>query len=58
MKYIEKLLQGAEVEWRKLGEVCSIKTGKAVSKQAISENIGTQKMILLELQQEARGLAL
>ena len=45
MKYIEKLLQGAEVEWRKLGEVCSIKTGKAVSKQAISENIGKYPVI-------------
>ena len=45
MKYIEKLLQGAEVEWKKLGEVCSIKTGKAVSKQAISENIGKYPVI-------------
>lgn len=29
MKYIEKLLQGAEVEWKKLGEVCKIKNGKS-----------------------------
>ena len=45
MRYIEKLLQGVEVEWKKLGEVCSIKTGKAVSKQAISENIGKYPVI-------------
>ena len=45
MRYIDQLLQGAEVEWKKLGEVCSIKTGKAVSKQAISENIGKYPVI-------------
>ena len=45
MRYIEKLLQGVEVEWKKLGVVCSIKTGKAVSKQAISENIGKYPVI-------------
>ena len=33
MRYIEQLLQGAEVEWKKLGEVCSIKTGKGITKE-------------------------
>ena len=29
MKYIEKLLPAAGVEWKKLGEVCKIKNGKS-----------------------------
>ncbi|MDY4218562.1 MAG: restriction endonuclease subunit S [Prevotella sp.] len=33
MKYIDELLQGAEVEWKPLGEVCVIKTGKGVTKK-------------------------
>ena len=33
MKYIDELLQGHEVEWKKLGEVCEIKTGKGVTKK-------------------------
>lgn len=32
MKYIEKLLNGAEVQWMPLGEVAEIKTGQVVSK--------------------------
>ena len=33
MKYIDELLKGHEVEWKKLGEVCEIKTGKGVTKK-------------------------
>ena len=33
MKYIEKLLPVAGVEWKKLGEVCFIKTGKGITKK-------------------------
>ena len=38
MKYIEKLLNGAEVQWMTLGEVCAIKTGKGVTKNDANSN--------------------
>ena len=38
MRYIEKLLQGVEVEWKKLGEICSIKTGKGITKKDAATN--------------------
>lgn len=38
MKYIEKLLNGAEVQWMPLGEVCAIKTGKGVTKNDANSN--------------------
>ena len=38
--FIERLLDGAEVEWKKLGDVCEIKTGQTVSKNIIAENEG------------------
>ena len=38
MKYIEKLLQGTKVEWKKLGEICSIKTGKGITKKDAATN--------------------
>lgn len=38
MKYIEKLLKGAEVQWMPLGEVCAIKTGKGVTKNDANSN--------------------
>ena len=38
MKYIEKLLKGAEVKWMPLGEVCAIKTGKGVTKNDANSN--------------------
>lgn len=38
MKYIEKLLQGAEVEWRKLGEVADIYGGLTGKTKADFEN--------------------
>ncbi len=40
MKYIEKLLQGAEVEWKKLGEVAELKRGRVISKGYLNENAG------------------
>ena len=40
MTYIEQLLNGENVEWKKLGEVCEIKTGKGVTKKnAISNGV-------------------
>ena len=42
---IKKLLEGVEVEWKPLGEVALIKTGQAVSKQAISANLGQYPVI-------------
>ncbi len=38
MKYIDELLQGHEVEWKKLGEVAELKRGKRVTKDALSSN--------------------
>lgn len=40
MKYIEKLLQGTKVEWKKLGEVAEIKRGRVISKGYLNENAG------------------
>ena len=40
MKYIEKLLQGAEVEWKKLGEMAELKRGRVISKGYLNENAG------------------
>lgn len=40
MPFIEQLLNGENVEWKKLGEVCEIKTGKGVTKKnAISNGV-------------------
>ena len=36
--FIERLLDGAEVEWKKLGEVAELKRGKRVTKDALSSN--------------------
>lgn len=38
MKHIEKLLQGAEVEWKKLGEVCQFKNGFAFKSSLFKES--------------------
>ena len=45
MKYIDRLLQGAPVEWLPLGEVCEVKTGSAVSKKLIADNPGIYPVI-------------
>ena len=41
--YIERLLKGAEVVWKTLGEVAEIKTGQTVSKNIIAENTGNYR---------------
>lgn len=43
--YIARLLQGAEVVWKTLGEVAEIKTGQSVSKNIIAENAGDYPVI-------------
>lgn len=43
MKYIDRLLQGAPVEWRTLGEVAEIKRGATVTKK--SSNVGEYPVI-------------
>ncbi|MFZ7141701.1 restriction endonuclease subunit S [Avibacterium avium] len=40
MNYLEKLLQGAPVEWKTLREVAKLQRGRVISKQYLSENIG------------------
>lgn len=37
MSNIEKLLEGVEVEWKTLGELCETKTGKGVTKKDCSD---------------------
>ena len=41
---MEKLLDGVEVEWKALGDVCEIKTGKGVTKKD-SSNSGIYPII-------------
>jgi type I restriction enzyme S subunit len=43
--FLNKLLDGAEVEWKPLGEVTSIKTGQSVNKQMIASNPGEYPVI-------------
>ena len=38
--FIERLLDGAEVEWKKLGDVCELKRGRVISKEYLLENKG------------------
>ncbi|WP_298739150.1 restriction endonuclease subunit S [uncultured Psychrobacter sp.] len=45
LSYMEKLLDGVEVEWTPIGDVTLIKTGQAVSKQSISSNPGQYPVI-------------
>lgn len=45
MSYLEKLLQGQAVEWVTLGEVANIKTGQAISKSQILDNVGIYPVI-------------
>lgn len=40
MKYLEKLLEGTRVEWKRLGEVAELKRGRVISKETLSKNIG------------------
>jgi type I restriction enzyme S subunit len=43
--FLEKLLGGAEVGWKPLGEVVKIKTGQSVNKEMISANLGEYPVI-------------
>ena len=45
MSKIDELLKNEKVEWKKLGEVCEIKTGQTISKNFISENTGEYPVI-------------
>ena len=38
--YIERLLQGAEVVWKPLGEIAELKRGRVISKEYLYENVG------------------
>lgn len=38
MTYIEQLLNGENVEWKKLGEVCSLIRGKRLTKRDLDIN--------------------
>jgi type I restriction enzyme S subunit len=43
--YMEKLLDGVEVEWKALGEVCAIKTGPNINKNVIANRPGFYPVI-------------
>ena len=43
--FIEKLLNGREITWKSLGEIATIRTGEAVSKQKIADNPGIYPVI-------------
>jgi type I restriction enzyme S subunit len=45
MSYIEKLLDGVEVEWKSLGEVCEIYTGGEAPTNSIKGSISTDAYI-------------
>jgi hypothetical protein len=45
MSYMEKLLDGVEVEWKALGEVCAIKTGPNINKNVIANRPGFYPVI-------------
>jgi len=41
LSYLEKLLDGAEVEWKTLGDVSTLKRGRVMSKDYLVENAGS-----------------
>ena len=43
--FLERLLDGAGVEWRELGDVAHIKTGQLVNKHIISAKPGAYPVI-------------
>ena len=45
MSYLEKLLDGVDVEWLSLGSIAVIKTGQSVNKKMISDNSGKYPVI-------------
>ncbi|MFT8558841.1 MAG: restriction endonuclease subunit S, partial [Acetobacter sp.] len=44
-KFLEKLLDGAEVVWKPLGELTTVKTGQPVNKNLIATNPGPYPVI-------------
>lgn len=38
--FLEKLLDGAEVEWKPLGEVTTLRRGRVMSKEYLADNAG------------------
>ncbi|MBU6177744.1 MAG: restriction endonuclease subunit S, partial [Bacteroidetes bacterium] len=38
MSYLDKLLDGVEVEWKTVGDTCEIKTGKGITKNVSSDS--------------------
>jgi type I restriction enzyme S subunit len=45
VNFLDKLLDGAGVEWKALGDVTVIKTGQSVNKEMISANPGEYPVI-------------
>ena len=45
LSYLEKLLDGVDVEWLSLGSIAVIKTGQSVNKKMISDNSGKYPVI-------------
>ena len=45
LSYLEKLLDGVDVEWLSLGSIAVIKTGQSVNKKMISDNPGKYPVI-------------
>lgn len=45
LNFLEKLLDGVEVEWLPLGNITTIKTGQSVNKNMISDNPGEYPVI-------------
>ena len=43
--FLEKLLDGQKVEWKKLGEVCEIKNGQTINKRMIANHPGIYPVI-------------
>ena len=45
MDFLEQLLDGQKVEWKKLGEVCEIKNGQTINKRMIANHPGIYPVI-------------
>ncbi|PVU64945.1 restriction endonuclease subunit S [Plesiomonas shigelloides] len=40
VSFVEKLLDGVEVEWKSLGEVATLRRGRVMSKEFLADNVG------------------
>lgn len=45
LSFLEKLLDGVELEWVQLGDVCTVKTGPNINKQMIAQRPGPYPVI-------------